>query len=119
MPRTSPISDGRQPLTRSPISLRPSSSRAIATISIFGWLATAGPAAAHGSERGFVLLLPTGYYLAGAAAAVAFSFMLVSFVPPGSIDRLTRARLRLLTLPQISPVPASFVSFLFLCLLIL
>jgi hypothetical protein len=79
----------------------------------------ATPALAHGAERGFVLLLPTGYYLVGGAAAVAASFLLVSFVPPATIDRLARARLRLGTLPSLSPVPFSLAAFLLLGLLVL
>lgn len=34
-----------------------------------------GEAAAHAAERGLIMLLPTGYYLAGGAAAVALTFL--------------------------------------------
>jgi hypothetical protein len=80
--------------------------------------ASAGPVLAHGSERGFVLLLPTGYYLAGGALAVAASFVLISFVPAGAIARLARARLPLGTLPKLSPVPTSLASFVLLGVLL-
>jgi len=76
------------------------------------------PAEAHGAERGFVLLLPTGYYLFGGAAAVAASFLLLCFVPPRIVDRLARARWPLGTMPAISPAPTSLAAFLLLCLLI-
>jgi hypothetical protein len=73
---------------------------------------------AHGSERGFVLLLPTGYYLIGGALAVAASFVLIALVPAALAERLGRARLKLGTLPAINPAPTSFAAFLFLLLLL-
>lgn len=82
-------------------------------------LLSAGPAAAHGSERGFVLLLPTGYYLAGGALAVAASFLLLSLVPARWVERLIRARPRLGSVPEFSPVPTSLLAFLFLVVLLL
>jgi hypothetical protein len=81
------------------------------------WMGTT-PVLAHGSERGFVLLLPTGYYLFGGALAVAASFLLISFVPAGAIDRLARTRLPLGTLPNLSPVPTSLASFVLLGVLL-
>ena len=36
---------------------------------------------AHAGERGFILLLPTGMYIAGGAAAVALSFAVLAFLP--------------------------------------
>ena len=44
-------------------------------------LAGAGPALAHASGRGFVMLLPTDYVIAGGALAVLASFIAVSFLP--------------------------------------
>jgi hypothetical protein len=41
----------------------------------------AGPALAHASGRGFVLLLPTDYVIAGGALAVLVSFIAVSLLP--------------------------------------
>src|SRR6185369_137703 len=38
-------------------------------------------AAAHAGERGFVLLLPTGLYIAGGAAAVVVSFAVMACMP--------------------------------------
>ena len=39
-------------------------------------------AAAHTAERGFVMLLPTGHYIVGGAAAVAATFIVLLFLPP-------------------------------------
>ncbi len=36
---------------------------------------------AHSAERGFVLILPTDYYIAGGATVVAASFLLIALVP--------------------------------------
>ncbi|MFT5111908.1 MAG: hypothetical protein ACI8P9_001231 [Parasphingorhabdus sp.] len=38
---------------------------------------------AHGSERGLVLLLPTGFYMVGGAVAVVVSFLLLAKLPVG------------------------------------
>ena len=73
---------------------------------------------AHGTERGFVLLLPTGYYLVGGAVAVAASFLLISVVPPRLVEKLVAARLKLGSVPRISAVPTSLASFALLMLLL-
>jgi hypothetical protein len=88
---------------------------AVAGTAVLVLLACASPAFAHGSERGFVLLLPTGYYLAGGALAVAASFVLLGFVPAAWVERAARARVRLGTVPDFSPVPTSLAAFLLLC----
>lgn len=44
-------------------------------------LGGAGPAMAHASGRGFVMLLPTDYVIWGGALAVLVSFVAVSFLP--------------------------------------
>ena len=78
------------------------------------------PAAAwaHGGERAFVLLLPTGYYLIGGTLAVAATFLLLALVPKGISDRLAAARLPILALRPPSPVATSLLSFLFLAFLL-
>ncbi|MBM3570936.1 MAG: hypothetical protein FJX52_01045 [Alphaproteobacteria bacterium] len=53
--------------------------------------AFASPALAHTSERGIVMLLPTGYYMAGGALAVAASFLVLMFLPQ-SLVRTWAAR---------------------------
>ena len=47
-----------------------------------------GPALAHPSERGLVMLLPTGLYMFGGAAAVALSFAVVALLPSPAFSKL-------------------------------
>lgn len=54
-------------------------------------------AAAHVSEGGFVLLLPTGLYVAGGGATVALTVVLLALAPSWRPDRLLRP---ILTLPR-------------------
>jgi hypothetical protein len=76
--------------------------------------AEATAAWAHGGERAFVLLMPTGYYLVGGTLAVAASFLVLAFMPQGLSDRLASIRLPLLALRAPSPVITSLLSSLFL-----
>ncbi len=69
------------------------------------------PAFAHASDRGHVMLLPTGYYVVAGACAVALSFLLLAFAEPRRIDRLARARRRILTLPFEGRLLSSLLSF--------
>lgn len=55
---------------------------------------------AHASERGFVLLLPTGYYLVGGAAAVLASFLALALLPPVFSERAARQRLALFSIRE-------------------
>ena len=50
-----------------------------------------GPALAHAAERGFVLTLPTGLYIAGGAIVVGVSFLLVALVPAANLRMVERA----------------------------
>jgi hypothetical protein len=52
----------------------------------------AGPVLAHPSERGLVMLLPTGLYMLGSAAAVALSFAVMALLPSPAFSRLVAAR---------------------------
>jgi hypothetical protein len=90
----------------------------VAALAAAPWIFGPGTAVAHGTERGFVLLLPTGYYLFGGAAAVAITFLLLCLVPAGLVERLARARLPLGSVPEISPIPTSLAAFLLLGLLL-
>lgn len=56
------------------------------------------PAFAHASDRGHVLLLPTGYYLVGGAFAVAASFLVLALLSPETVDRFWRRRLALFSI---------------------
>jgi hypothetical protein len=82
-------------------------------------LAAATPALAHGTEGGFVLLLPTRFYLAGAAIAVAASFVLLALVPAPVVERVAQFRLPLFPSPRLSPALPSTLAFLFLAMLVL
>src|SRR5262249_45108450 len=93
---------------------------ATARLSVARWavlmllIATGAPAAgwAHASDKGFVLLLPTGYYLAGGTCAVAASFLLVLLVPEAVVRRAAAWRLDLCTLPRITTAWTSAFAFL-------
>jgi hypothetical protein len=89
----------------------------LAIVSIF--LLLPATAHAHGSEASIVLLLPTGYYLAGAALAVAASFLLLAVVPARFTDRLASMRLRLGIVPDVPHAAISIIGFIFLALLVL
>lgn len=62
-------------------------------------LALPGEAFAHAADRGHVMLLPTGYYLLGGAAAVALTFAVMLTAPATLPARLASARLRLGSVP--------------------
>ncbi|WP_292473324.1 hypothetical protein [Mesorhizobium sp.] len=76
------------------------------------------PALAHASDRGHVLLLPTGYYIAGGAFAVAVSFLVLALLPPAALDRFWRRRLSLFTFGDASRTIISLLSFAGFALLI-
>ncbi|MER8581556.1 hypothetical protein NKG95_23185 [Mesorhizobium sp. M1423] len=69
------------------------------------------PAFAHASDRGHVLLLPTGYYVAGGALAVAASFLVLALLRPDSLDRFWRKRLPLFTFGDGARTAVSLISF--------
>lgn len=73
---------------------------------------------AHGTGRGFVLLLPTGYYLAGGALAVAATFALLVAMPQRWADGLAAARVHLLVLRPPGPAVTSLLSALVLAALV-
>jgi hypothetical protein len=96
--------------------IRRATALAAAALALLALLATA--ALAHGGDRAFVLLLPTGYYLVGGTLAVAATFLLLALMPKGISDRLAGARVPLLTLRPPSPILTSLLSFLFLAFLL-
>ncbi|RUU51754.1 hypothetical protein EOD07_28620 [Mesorhizobium sp. M2C.T.Ca.TU.002.02.1.1] len=69
------------------------------------------PAFAHASDRGHVLLLPTGYYIAGGAFAVAVSFLVLALLPPAALDRFWRRRMSLFTVSDVPRAIVSLISF--------
>ena len=66
-----------------------------------GWVA-AFPLAAfgHAGERAFILLLPTGAYIAGGAAAVALSFAVMACMPSRSFASLATCSAAIARLPR-------------------
>ncbi|AEH85078.1 MULTISPECIES: hypothetical protein [Mesorhizobium] len=66
---------------------------------------------AHASDRGHVLLLPTGYYLAGGAFAVAVSFLVLALLPPVALDKFWRRRLQFFTVSDGARTAVSLTSF--------
>lgn len=83
------------------------------------WAGAAGLAWAHAGERGFVLLLPTAYYIVGGTLAVAASFLLLLFVPVAELRWLQAARLGLCAVPSVPKAATSAAAFLLLVLLVL
>ncbi|RWM82149.1 MAG: hypothetical protein EOR84_34470 [Mesorhizobium sp.] len=69
------------------------------------------PALAHASNRGHVLLLPTGYYVAGGALAVAASFLVLALLPPDFPARFWRRRLPLFAFGDGARAVVSLISF--------
>src|SRR5690554_6453126 len=65
--------------------LRPLWPIVLALLALPGWTVEAF---AHASNRGHVLLLPTGHYLVGGAIAVAASFLALALLPPASFAKL-------------------------------
>jgi hypothetical protein len=90
-------------------------------LSLGGLLAAlaAAPAWAHASDKGIVLLLPTGYYITGGTLAVAASFLLLLMVPDDVLRRLAAARLDLGSWPAMPRVAISTATFILLILLLI
>lgn len=76
-------------------------------------------ALAHGAEGGIVLLLPTGYYLAGAAFVVAITFLLFSVMPEGFTRWLYSGITRLPAIAVPSGAWISLASFLIMVVMVL
>lgn len=87
-----------------------------------GWAAVLalvpGDAFAHAADRGHVLLLPTGHYLIGGAAAVVLTFILLMFAPLPALDRMARLRLALGAVPVRLRLAGSVASLLLLLVLV-
>jgi hypothetical protein len=121
MPDSFTDSDLAERLSLSKDETRPVASRQIAW-PVLGLVAsTCIPTAAwaHASEKGFVLLLPTGYYIAGGTLAVAASFLLLLFLPTVTVERIAAARLTLCPMPSVPRAVTSGIAFLLLVLLLL
>lgn len=68
-------------------------------------------ALAHSADRGFVLLLPTGHYMAGGAIAVAMSFVVLAFAPAAPLARAWERRLDIGRLPRRGRTATSLAAF--------
>lgn len=77
------------------------------------------PAWAHTSERALVLLLPTGYFIAGGTLAVAVSFLFLARLSPERARRIAGASRVLAALPAIPATVISGVSSAILILLLI
>ncbi|HJR23258.1 MAG TPA: hypothetical protein VJ822_16615 [Dongiaceae bacterium] len=77
------------------------------------------PALAHTSERAFILLLPTGYYLLGGALAVAASFVILLALPAARVKRWCEARLVLAQFKAPGETWLSLACFAVLVVLVL
>jgi hypothetical protein len=73
---------------------------------------------AHSSERGHVLLLPTGYYAVGGAIAVALSFVVLVFIPAQRLAALANRGIIIAPTPHRGRVIASLLSFALLIVLV-
>jgi hypothetical protein len=75
-------------------------------------------ALAHASDRGHVLLLPTGHYLVGGAIAVAASFLALLFIRPEWLERLSALRLKIGKVGDALRLPLSLASFAVFAILV-
>ncbi|MGE3832245.1 MAG: hypothetical protein AB7F76_14710 [Parvibaculaceae bacterium] len=81
-------------------------------------LCLAPDAWAHSSDRGHVLLLPTGYYAVGGAIAVALSFIILAFVPAARLAALARDAIAIVPMPRHGRALISLLSFALLLVLV-
>jgi hypothetical protein len=81
-------------------------------------VASGAAAFAHASERGHVLLLPSGHYIVAGAAAVAASFLALVILPSRALSRLASARAELFRLPDAARPFTSLAAFAILVALI-
>jgi len=86
---------------------------------IGAWALSPNAALAHASDRGHVLLLPTGHYIIGGALAVAASFLVLLLVRPETLERLAAARLVVGRAPESLRLPVSLFSFFVLATFVL
>ena len=79
--------------------------------SVMALLLTAGPALAHASGRGFVMLLPTGYVIWGGALAVLVSFAAVSLLPSRGVHVTRKEEVDGIWIYVTSLVSAAVIGF--------
>ncbi|MCF3642683.1 hypothetical protein LXM94_22185 [Rhizobium sp. TRM95111] len=89
-----------------------------AIVSAMSVLVLPGAAFAHVSERGLVMLLPTGFYMIGGALAVIASFAALAILPDRWFQALMRAEFPLAAWQAGPRHATSTLAFLFLALLV-
>lgn len=77
-----------------------------------------GEALAHAADRGHVLLLPTDYYLAGGAVAVALTFAVLALGSLTVLDRFADVRIRLFAIPDKLRLAGSLLCLAFMSALV-
>lgn len=100
----------------SPLARRPARKVWVGVTLLLAFAAT--DAFAHASDRGHVLLLPTGHYLFGGACAVAASFLAMVALPHDLTRRLAAGAIPLPTLPEAARMWTSLGAFLVLAVLV-
>lgn len=92
----------------------------VARAVLAAWLIVAAlnEAAAHASERGHVLLLPTGYYLIGGALSVVASFLVLSVLGNNALPRYRTARWPIPAVPESVRMWTGTLSFAALVVLL-
>lgn len=90
-----------------------------ALIALLAVAGLAPSAAAHTTERGIVLLLPTVYWVWGGTVAVGVSFLVMAAVPARLIRCLGSWRVDLCSLPRLPGIAVSGLTFVLLVGLIL
>lgn len=109
----SPLKSRRPPPPPRGLAQRGKSRKAPSVVLAAAFLfAATQEALAHASDRGYVLLLPTGHYIVGGAIAVAVSFLALVLLPSGSLGRYTAMRLPLFSPSDRARPFVSFLSFL-------
>ena len=81
-------------------------------------IAPSSAAHAHAAARGFILLMPTDLYIAGGAAIVALTFVVMAVIPATGLRTLEQSRLNLGELPGWNPLGPSTVTLLIMLILI-
>ncbi len=69
-----------------------------------------GEAQAHTGQRAFIMLLPTDLYIAGGAAVVALSFVVMALIPVAGLRAIEGARWRLGGWPRWRPLGPSLIT---------
>ncbi len=87
-------------------------------VAVAASLLRGGPARAHASEQGFVLLLPTDVYIAAGVSSVAVTVLLLAILPGQVTLRLFGPIRTGLRLPQRGDVATGMAASLALCALI-